>query len=503
MATENRKTTVIIVGSGLTGLTLALMLQQLGVDYLLLEAYDSCTPNVGASIAIQPQGLRIFHQLGILEDVEAIYQPLVQAISVDGDTGKLHLIETTEILKERHGYEIGYFNRYDLLCVLHKHIREKERLLVNQKIIRVDTLEDKAIAYTSTGDVFEAQVVIGADGVRSTVRNEMWRNAEVAGAVPEEDKKEIICDWATCFGVSDYGASLPRGQVGSVAGDEYNAGWMVGKDGRCFSFWFFKLPEESRKITYNTIPRFTKEDHEREIARGKELLAKVPRKNGLHIDFDQLYDQRHPINSGITALPHFVLKKWHYGRIVVIGDSAHKFNPLPGHGGMNCLVSAATLINCLQESLGDKLKSSQVWDMAPLNEAFTKVAEMRVEKVKSAVESSEDAMNTMGWGSWYKKMLYKVLVPTLPNSMQANDATTVIQGSDALHGWDLPDVPHTVLYADEERRLKKKKSATLSPATLLLTATATAVGGIVAMRTMQKHPELLVNGWRTLQSVAV
>lgn len=86
MATEKRKTTVIVVGSGLTGLTLALMLQQLGVDYLLLEAYDSCTPNVGASIAIQPQGLRIFHQLGILEDVEAIYQPLVQAISVDGDT---------------------------------------------------------------------------------------------------------------------------------------------------------------------------------------------------------------------------------------------------------------------------------------------------------------------------------------------------------------------------------------------------------------------------------
>lgn len=101
----------------------------------------------------------------------------------------MHLIETTEILKERHGYEVGYFNRYDLLCVLHKHIREKERLLVNQKIIRVDALEDKAIAYTSTGDVFEAQVVIGADGVRSTVRNEMWRNAEVAGAVPEEDKK--------------------------------------------------------------------------------------------------------------------------------------------------------------------------------------------------------------------------------------------------------------------------------------------------------------------------
>lgn len=86
MATEKRQTTVIIAGSGLTGLTLALIFQDLGVPYLLLEAYDSCTPNVGASIALQPQGLRIYHQLGLLEAIEAIYQPVDQIMSVDAET---------------------------------------------------------------------------------------------------------------------------------------------------------------------------------------------------------------------------------------------------------------------------------------------------------------------------------------------------------------------------------------------------------------------------------
>jgi hypothetical protein len=170
---------------------------------------------------------------------------------------------------------------------------------------------------------------------------------------------------------------------------------------------------------------------------------------------------------------------------------------------MNCLVSAATLINCLQDSLGDKLKSSNVWDMAPLDEAFTKLAGTRYEKVTLAVGASEKAMNMMGWGSTYTKILYKVLVPTLPNSMHCDDATKVIKGGDALKGWDLPDVPHTVMYEDEERRVKKTRSATLSPATLLFAATATAVGGIMAMRATQKHPELLVNGWKTLRSLAV
>lgn len=169
---------------------------------------------------------------------------------------------------------------------------------------------------------------------------------------------------------------------------------------------------------------------------------------------------------------------------------------------MNCLASAATLVNCLQDALGDKLKSSPVWGMAPLDEALTKLAEMRVEKVKSAVGESEDAINLMGWGSGYQKIRYKVLLPILPNSAHADGASKVIRAGDALKGWKVPNVPHTVLYEDEEKRLGKKKSAALSPATLLLTATVTAVGGIMVTRAVQKHPELLANGWKTLQSFA-
>lgn len=50
--------------------------------------------------------------------------------------------------------------------------------------------------HTSAGHVFEAQVIIGADGVRSKVRKEMWRNAEKVGAVPEEDKKGQLKQFA-------------------------------------------------------------------------------------------------------------------------------------------------------------------------------------------------------------------------------------------------------------------------------------------------------------------
>lgn len=170
---------------------------------------------------------------------------------------------------------------------------------------------------------------------------------------------------------------------------------------------------------------------------------------------------------------------------------------------MSCLVSATTLVNCLQDALGDKLKTSPVWDMAPLDEAFTKLAEARVDKVKSAVDASEDAVNMMGWSSSYQKIRYKVLLPLLPNSAHADGSTKVIRTGHALKGWKVPEVPHTVKYEDEEMSVKKERSAILSPATMLLTATVAAVGGVMAMRAMQKHPELLVNGWKSLQSIAV
>lgn len=170
---------------------------------------------------------------------------------------------------------------------------------------------------------------------------------------------------------------------------------------------------------------------------------------------------------------------------------------------MNCLVSATTLINNLQDALGDKLKSSPVWDMAPLDEAFTKLAEARVDKVRSAVDASEDAVNMMGWSSSYQKIRYKVLLPLLPNSAHADASTKVIQTGHALKGWKVPEVPHTVKYEDEERSAKKEGSAILSPAALLLTATTAAVGGIMVMRALQKNPELLLNGWKTLKSIGV
>lgn len=57
----------IIVGGSVAGLTLAHMFECANIDYVLLEARDTISPSIGASIVIMPNGARILDQLGLYD----------------------------------------------------------------------------------------------------------------------------------------------------------------------------------------------------------------------------------------------------------------------------------------------------------------------------------------------------------------------------------------------------------------------------------------------------
>ena len=61
---------IAIVGGGIAGLTLALALEAQGVRYILFESQSSLAPDRGASVGLQPNGLRILDQLGLIDKIE-------------------------------------------------------------------------------------------------------------------------------------------------------------------------------------------------------------------------------------------------------------------------------------------------------------------------------------------------------------------------------------------------------------------------------------------------
>ena len=81
-------------------------------------------------------------------------------------------------------------------------------------------------------------------------------------------------------------------------------------------FYFFKLS----KTVYGTgIPVYTKADEAR-IIKERENDNILP-----DLRFGDLIKQK--ISSTLTPLPEYVYKKWHYDRIITVGDAVHKVIP--------------------------------------------------------------------------------------------------------------------------------------------------------------------------------
>lgn len=81
-----------------------------------------------------------------------------------------------------------FLDRQMLLQVLYDNIKDKSKILTNKRVVKVELDEDSVRAVTTDNSVFQGDIIIGADGIHSTIRDEMWRLA--GGKLPSEREGE-------------------------------------------------------------------------------------------------------------------------------------------------------------------------------------------------------------------------------------------------------------------------------------------------------------------------
>ena len=121
------------------------------------------------------------------------------------------------------------------------------------------------------------------------------------------------CDYSCIFGISNPCPGILPGGLHCVFRNKSSYLITGGPGGRVYWFRFQKLPT---RVYGSNIPRYTQSDLEKAI---KDTLDDqiLP---GLR--FSTLIENK--VSAVMTPLPEYVYKKWHFDRIFLLGDSAHK-----------------------------------------------------------------------------------------------------------------------------------------------------------------------------------
>ncbi|KAL3495974.1 hypothetical protein BJX62DRAFT_252374 [Aspergillus germanicus] len=341
---------ILIAGSGIAGLTLALTLETHGIPYTLLEAYPEIIPKSGAGICLLPNGLRILDQLGCYEDlVERICGSgaCIENVYVRDEEGRdLHVSGGWgETMRGRWGYPGLWCDRSTILQTVYDHIVDKSRLLTSKRVASTKHLEGSIEVTTTDGSVYTGDILVGADGTHSRVREEIVRYANEIGVGEEyDDGDQVSATYACLFGLSTTPTpsppkSLPKGLLGWNLGHNYSYVLGTGPPDRTYWLLSIHLGE-----TYGTdIPHFTEEDRERIVREHWDDPITAD------LRMSDLYENR--LHMVVSPLREVMYKRWDCGRMVVLGDAAHKMLPIIAQGGNQAIETVAAFTNELVDAL--------------------------------------------------------------------------------------------------------------------------------------------------------
>ncbi|MFC9768514.1 FAD-dependent oxidoreductase [Rhodococcus jostii] len=309
---------VTIVGGGICGLTLAIAATRHGHHVAVYERRQphAAAPD-GAYLTVSGQALADLDLLGIDPRLRRT-GIAVQAISLtaDGHTrrGTLPLID---------GIGHHHFWRRDLLEALHERCLETGVTIVNDAAAAtVEKLPTKVRLHLGDGRVVDSDVLVGCDGLSSTVR----RTIITGLSAPVYEGQVVLYGHHT--GTPDHHPDLEPGVLSFFRHAGHTFGALNSVDGG--TFWFARL----------TRPPLPPTELGLQLSRvwKDELTAAFPVSV---IDVQPFVDST-PVVFGCNAERVPDLPTWGDQRAMILGDAAHGMSPAAGQGATLAIADALT-----------------------------------------------------------------------------------------------------------------------------------------------------------------
>ncbi len=307
--------TIDIIGAGIGGLTLANALQAKGVDYRIYERAEELRP-VGAGIILANNAMQIYEKLGLKKKIEEKGNPISSFTITDR---RLRCISGINLkyFEEKHGVQNIAIHRGVLQQLLLSNLKKSPKQ--GYELIDIQEQEKRYQLKFTNEKVVSSEMVIGADGIRSQVRE-----VGLGGGVIRDHGQ--IC-WR---GVADF--ELPenyQNELKEAWGGGDRIGFVKIADNK--TYWYaLKSINKTSTYTKDQIGHYY-EDYNPVV---KELILATSN-NAIH-------------EAHIEDLKP--MSRWYRNNICLIGDAAHATTPNLGQGACQAIEDAYYLADSLSRS---------------------------------------------------------------------------------------------------------------------------------------------------------
>jgi 2-polyprenyl-6-methoxyphenol hydroxylase-like FAD-dependent oxidoreductase len=309
---------VIVVGGGIGGLAAAVALRQAGIPATVYERM-SAVREVGAAVALWPNGVKALGALGLRD--------ALARISLPEERGRIYswrgrLLSETHMrdVERRFGAPVLVVHRADLQAMLLAAF-DPSRVVLDAACTGFRQTANGVTALFADGRTAEGDLLIGADGIHSAVRAQMFGH-----------QRPRYSGYTAWRGIAT--TETPLGEPGTGfetwgAGARFGAAHITPR--RIYWYGTMNAPEggtdapEGRKQEILTLFRNWH-------APIPEIVAATPEAAILRND---IYD-RPPLD------------RWSLGRVTLLGDAAHATTPNLAQGACQAIEDGVVLARCLR-----------------------------------------------------------------------------------------------------------------------------------------------------------
>jgi salicylate hydroxylase len=317
------------VGGGIGGLAAAAFLYRAGLDAAVYEQASQLT-ETGAGLVVAPNAARLLRRLGVMD---AFCRCAVQL-----DTGwefrrwqdgTVLSAEDLAVACERlYGEQTYTAHRADLLDVIRQAVPESA-IRLEKRCSGIDTSGERPRLWFSDGEAVETDVVIGADGIHSVVRDGLMG--------PTAATYSGLCAFRGLVPVEQAPAFARRPAQTLWIGPGHHLVHYPVSAGRLINLVAFAPAEDYRVESWTATA--TVEEFLAEFARWDQRLTGLIQAAG---------------TPGRWALlDRAPLRQWSKGRVTLLGDAAHPMFPFFGQGAAQAIEDAAVLAGCLAQNIAD------------------------------------------------------------------------------------------------------------------------------------------------------